>query len=74
MMVRRGGEYYCAIFLVSNQINFRFFIFSRQQAVVHGLYIRRREKGVGIPIYAVIRIINKINTFFRAYLLALTLG
>jgi hypothetical protein len=44
MMVRRGGEYYCAIFLVSNQINFRFFIFSRQ-AVVHGLYIRKREKA-----------------------------
>lgn len=38
-------------------------------------YIYSQErKGVGLSIYAVIRIINKINTFFRAYLLALTLG
>jgi hypothetical protein len=72
MMVR---EYYCAIFLVSNQINFRFFIFSRQQAVVHTSWLiyseERKRRGY---VYAVIRIINKINTFFRAYLLALTLG
>lgn len=69
-----GGNIIARFFLFQIKLisGFSFSLVSRQLFMAY-IYSQER-KGVGISIYAVIRIINKINTFFRAYLLALTLG